>query len=265
LGLNLEDYPKDDPQVAAQMTAFFLAWRSQAYRPTLLVIDELVKIQAMQPKWYKDFLIPQCIVEGSSGETDKRYLYLVTQSPLVGDLGMSGGNRSTFDFMAIEKASTSEHLESVRKSVTSLRSTPSAADYQRSPVGCLAFHSGAGCWFAVPEYGVPRIAAGDELCAELLALVRPGVESGVLPQEWGEIGRAMVAMNSTKVVTQKGDAIEVAILEFLKSRSDGATAGRMRADKYALKTLSIGELEEYLQVLVAEEKVVRDGNVYFLV
>jgi hypothetical protein len=100
--------------------------------------------------------------------------------------------------------------------VTSLRSTPSAEDYQRSPVGCLAFHSGAGCWFAVPEYEVPRIAPGDELCAELLALVRPGVESGVLPQEWEAIGRALVAMNSMEVVTQKADAIEGAILEFLK-------------------------------------------------
>jgi hypothetical protein len=66
-------------------------------------------------------------------------------------------------------------------------------------------------------------------------------------------------------LTRKGDAIEVAILEFLKSRSDGATVGRMRADKYALKPLAIEELEEYLLVLVAEGKIGRDGNVYYLV
>jgi hypothetical protein len=65
-------------------------------------------------------------------------------------------------------------------------------------------------------------------------------------------------------LTQKGDPIEKAILEFLKSRSEGITVGRMRADKYALKSLSIDELEEYLSVLVAEGKIEREGNVYYM-
>jgi hypothetical protein len=65
-------------------------------------------------------------------------------------------------------------------------------------------------------------------------------------------------------LTQKGDPIEKAILEFLKSRSEGVTVGRMRADKYALKSLSIAELEEYLSVLALEGKIGRDSNVYYL-
>jgi hypothetical protein len=65
-------------------------------------------------------------------------------------------------------------------------------------------------------------------------------------------------------LTQKGDPIEKAILEFLKSRSEGVTAGRMRADKYALKSLSINEMEDYLSVLLAEEKIRREGNLYYL-
>jgi hypothetical protein len=66
-------------------------------------------------------------------------------------------------------------------------------------------------------------------------------------------------------LTRKGDAIEKAILEFLKSRSNGATAGRIRADKKALKSVALEEIELYLSVLVAEGKVLQDGNLYFCV
>jgi hypothetical protein len=154
LALNLEDYPVDDPDIALKLTAFFMEWRSQPHRPTLLVVDELIKIQAMQPKWYKSQFIPQVLVEGSSGETDGRYLWCITQSPLVSDLGMSGGNRSAFDFMAIERWETTDHAESVRKSVSSLNSIPAEADYQKSPVGCLMYHSAYGRWGRRP--GIPH-------------------------------------------------------------------------------------------------------------
>jgi hypothetical protein len=66
-------------------------------------------------------------------------------------------------------------------------------------------------------------------------------------------------------LTQRGDPIEKAILEFLKSRSDGATAGRIRADKKALKSVALEEIELYLSVLMEEGKVVQDGNYYFCV
>ncbi|MBF2079842.1 MAG: hypothetical protein IGR76_15315 [Synechococcales cyanobacterium T60_A2020_003] len=179
LGINLEDYPKDDETVATELTKFFMQWRSQAHRPTLLIVDELVKIQAMQPKWYKSQLIPQMLVEGSSGETDRRYLWALTQSPLVSDLGMSGGNRSAFDVMAIERLETQEHAESVKASIRSLEALPKAADYERSPVGCLMFHSAYGQWAAVPEYDVPQLDPSDHLCAELQALTtRPKALSG---------------------------------------------------------------------------------------
>jgi hypothetical protein len=71
------------------------------------------------------------------------------------------------------------------------------------------------------------------------------------------------ATHTAKDLTPKGDVIEGAIFEFLKSRSDEATVGRMRADKYALKSLSMSEMEEYLSVLVAEGKIGREGNVYY--
>jgi hypothetical protein len=174
LGIYLEDYEIDDPAIAEKMTAFFREWRSAPGRPTMLVIDELVKIQAMQPTWYKKFLIPQCLVEASSGETDNRFLWLLTQSPLVSDLGMSGGNRSTFDLMTLQTEESAEHCQSVRKSLSSLVTVPTSEHFQKSPVGILVFHSAFGKWAAVPSLPVPTIAPTDRLCPEIMALVQPG-------------------------------------------------------------------------------------------
>jgi hypothetical protein len=66
-------------------------------------------------------------------------------------------------------------------------------------------------------------------------------------------------------LTQKGDPIEKAILEFLKSRSEGATAGRIRADKKSLKSVPLADIEFYLSVLMEEGKIRQDGTLYFAV
>jgi hypothetical protein len=183
LGLYLENYPVDDPAIAERLTTFFREWRATSHRPVILVIDELIKIQMMQPKWYKQFLIPQCLVEGSSGETDQRFLWVITQSPLVSDLGMSGGNRSVFDIMTLQTIESREHRESFRKSVASLEALPQDEHFQISPEGILAFHSAIGLWAAVPSYPVPKILPGDRLCPEVRALVPVGsiVGSGTEP------------------------------------------------------------------------------------
>ncbi len=188
LGLYLEDYPIDDPAIADKMTAFFMEWRASPSRPILLVIDELVKIQAMQPTWYKKFLIPQCVVEGSSGETDHRFLWLLTQSPLVSDLGMSGGNRSVFDFMTLQTIDSKEHGESVKRSVSSLKALPADQDFKKSPEGVLAFHSSFGSWAAVPSYPVPKILPTDRLCPEIMALVPSGSVVSSLTEPSGTHG-----------------------------------------------------------------------------
>jgi hypothetical protein len=273
LGINLEDHPRDCPIVAAQMTEFFMAWRAQPSRPTMLVIDELVKIQAMQPKWYKDFLIPQCIVEGSSGETDRRYLYLVTQSPLVGDLGMSGGNRSSFDFMAIETAETTDHAESIKQSVPSLKAIPTAADFQISPIGSLIYHTALGRWAAVPRYDIPTIAPTDILCPELEAIARPKpayavVSSGpnYAPVEieselpgWMQV--AAVAAVTSAFYQQSGDPIEFAIMNYFRNRPDQPKAVRdiLASRIKALEGMKSGEIREYLEILAGEGKLIQDG------
>ena len=170
LGFYLEDYEVDDPSIAEQLTTFFKEWRASPHRPTMLIIDELAKIKAMQPTWYKKFLLPQCVVEGSSGETDRRFLWLITVSPLVGDLGMSGGDRSVFDLMTLQTVVTRDHRESFKKSVPSLEALPTDDDFKKSPVGTLVFHSAIGLWAAVPSYPLPQINPSDRLCPEIARL-----------------------------------------------------------------------------------------------
>ena len=172
LGIKLEGTEKDDASIAIQLTQFFLEWRAQPHRPTILVIDELVMLKALQPKWCSDFLTAQVIVEASSGETDKRFLWVMSVSPLVGDIGLSGGNRSAFDLLTLQTTETKEHLASFKKSVTSLPAVPSDDDYPRSPVGILTFHTSHG-WSALPSYDVPKIGTGDRLCPELQKWVTP--------------------------------------------------------------------------------------------
>ena len=170
LGVYLEDYEIDDPAIAERLTAFFRDWRAAPARPNILVIDELVKIQAMQPTWYKKFLLPQCLVEASSGETDHRFLWLLTVSPLVSDLGLTGGNRSAFDLMTLQTSESKEHAQSVKKSLSTLQSVPTDDHFKISPVGILVFHSAFGKWAAVPSYPVPQILPGDRLCPEIARL-----------------------------------------------------------------------------------------------
>jgi hypothetical protein len=178
LGVELENYQRDSEGVTELMTDFIFKWRAQntLETPSILVIDELVKIQAMMPRWYRDFLIPQAIVEGSSGETAQRFLYLITQSPLVSDIGMSGGNRSAFEFIALEKATSQPHAESIKASVRGLGELPPIDAYGRSPVGTLAYYSRLNGWVPIPRWDTPRITPADVLCPELDRLVNSAKE-----------------------------------------------------------------------------------------
>jgi hypothetical protein len=178
LGFYVEENEVDDPAIAEKLTTFVREWRANPHRPTILLIDELANLKAMQPTWYKEFFLPQCVVEGSSGETDKRVLWLLTVSPLIGDLGLSGGNRSTFDILTLQTVASRDHRASFKKSVESLEALPTDDDFKKSPVGTLVFHSAIGLWAAVPSYPVPKILPGDRLCPEIRALVQPGSNFG---------------------------------------------------------------------------------------
>ncbi|NJN49845.1 MAG: hypothetical protein HC805_08900 [Alkalinema sp. RL_2_19] len=162
----------------------------------------------------------------------------------------------------------------VRSSYKSIKALPDRSDFAASPVGTMVYHSAVGMWCAVGKLPVPTIEPGDTLCPELAQLVRPKPTYSVvtsaptiepsaiddeLPELYEAIARFTVAQNFAT------DPIEAAILEFLSSRSEGATIGRIRADKYALKSLTSEEIETYLSVLTEEGKVTRDGATYRLV
>jgi hypothetical protein len=188
LGFYVEDYETDDPTIAEKLTTFFKEWRANSHRPTILVIDELRKLKAMQPTWYRDFLVPQFVAESSSGETDRRFLWLITVSPLVGDIGISGGDRSSFDVITLQTVESRDHRESVKKSVASLEALPTDDDFKKSPVGSLVFHSAIGKWAAVPSYPVPKILPTDRLCPEIMARVPVGSSVGSVTEPNGTNG-----------------------------------------------------------------------------
>lgn len=166
-GFMLEDYLAGDQDVATlcqELATFIHAWRKQAERPTLLVIDELSLIKGILPKWYKDFLIPQLITEMSSGETDDRAFWGITQSPLAEDIGMSGGNRAPFDLLAIENPDSTEHLHSLTRSYRGVPLPEDDLVYQQSlsPQKAIFYHSAEGAWQPMLPYQDLAPAEGME-------------------------------------------------------------------------------------------------------
>ncbi len=155
-GLMIEGCPQNDEAVAAELTEFIFEWRAQGNRPTLLIVDELVKLEAILPKWYRDFLIPTLKVEASSGETDQRFLWCIAQSPQVRDLGLSGGSRAVFDFLTLQRADSIDHAERVRASINAIKSIPTADEFKSIPSGVAFWHSRANRWGGVPVLEVPQ-------------------------------------------------------------------------------------------------------------
>ncbi|MBE7381272.1 MAG: hypothetical protein F6J95_007660 [Leptolyngbya sp. SIO1E4] len=151
-------------QLGKELSEFIFEWRKQAARPTLLVIDELSMLKSVMPKWYKDCFIPQLKVEMSSGETDDRALWAVTQSSLAGDIDISRGERSTFDLLAIENPDSNEHMESLCASYQGVPKIEDDLIYQQSlsPKQAVFYHSVYGEWLPMLAYKVPQGAEGAE-------------------------------------------------------------------------------------------------------
>lgn len=165
----LDQFAVNDESIACEIEAFISEWRRSPTRPKLLIFDELVLTEARLPKWFKEFVPSLMKTESSSGETDRRYLWAITQSPLVSDMGLSGGNRSAFNFVAMGRPHTTAHLESARKSGF-IPNVPTQEEFDRSPVKTLAFYSGWQRWIAIPEYLVPQAIVTADPRANLEAI-----------------------------------------------------------------------------------------------
>lgn len=117
-------------------------------------------MEAKLPKWYREYVPALAKAEGSSGETYHRYLWLVMQSPLVKDIGLSGGSRSIFVFCALATNRQVDGMNpmawmSSAKSSGFIPSIPTAGQFEVSPRGTLCYSSLIGGWIALPEYPVP--------------------------------------------------------------------------------------------------------------
>jgi len=167
LGFMLEDSIGQDDElerIGKEMSQFIFEWRKQAERPTLLVIDELSLLKAVMPKWYKNALIPQLKTEMSSGETDNRALWCVTQSPLSTDIEITRGDRSTFDLLAIENPDSSEHLASLCASYDGVPKIEDPIVFKQSlsPKKAVFYHSSIQQWLPMLPYAVPTGAETPE-------------------------------------------------------------------------------------------------------
>jgi hypothetical protein len=215
---------KDDIEaIQEQMGEFIFAWRQIPQRPKVLIIDELAMLKVTFKTWYESFLKPQLVMELSSGETDDRALWAMTQSSLVGDIGVSGGMRATFDLLTLQTPTSQGHLESLRASDKTIPPIDDPAIYERSfsPKQAVFYHSALDEWLPMVAYEVPKPEP------ELGQQSYPGATS--LATSGNQDGAGAVALPETEVSSfQSGQntpdlALIIAVTRALEtgmSRSD---------------------------------------------
>ncbi|WOD41893.1 hypothetical protein [Nodosilinea sp. E11] len=154
---------EDIDDICEQMQRFIFAWRQLPQRPKVLIIDELAMMKTAFKAWYDGFLKSQLTMELSSGETDDRALWAITQSSLVSDIGVSGGMRATFDLLTIQTPSSQSHLESLRKSDTSIPPIEDEVIFERSfsPKQAVFYHSEIKEWLPMVAYEVPELSSAS--------------------------------------------------------------------------------------------------------
>ena len=154
---------EDIDDICEQMQRFIFAWRQLPQRPKVLIIDELAMMKTAFKAWYEGFLKSQLTMELSSGETDDRALWAITQSSLVGDIGVSGGMRATFDLLTIQTPSSQSHLESLRKSDTSIPPIEDEVIFERSfsPKQAVFYHSEIKEWLPMVAYEMPELSSAS--------------------------------------------------------------------------------------------------------
>jgi hypothetical protein len=159
---------EDIEAIQEEMQQFIFAWRQIPQRPKVLIVDELAMLKTTFKTWYESFLKPQLVMELSSGETDDRALWAMTQSSLVGDIGVSGGMRATFDLLTLQTPTSQGHLESLRASDKTIPAIDDPAIYERSfsPKQAVFYHSALSEWLPMVAYELPE---------SISAPVTPGV------------------------------------------------------------------------------------------
>lgn len=150
--------------------------------PIVLIVDECVLIESELPKWYKDDFVSFVKSEISSGETTGRFLYLISQSPQVGDLKISGGNRSNFNLLTLQTPDSSEHWASIKASYKGVfPDIPTGLHhYSNSPKGAIAITNAvpSPSWCTVPKYPVYEFDEATA-CPDVKAAIAAGRVHGM--------------------------------------------------------------------------------------
>jgi hypothetical protein len=172
---------EDIEAMQEEMQQFIFAWRQISTRPKVLIVDELAMLKTTFKAWYESFLKPQLVMELSSGETDDRALWAITQSSLVGDIGVSGGMRATFDLLTLQTPTSQGHLESLRASDKTIPPIDDPAIYERSfsPKNAVFYHSALPEWLPMVAYEVPESISAPVTPG--VNLVNPDAEGDSVP------------------------------------------------------------------------------------
>ncbi|MBD2428673.1 hypothetical protein [Phormidium sp. FACHB-1136] len=189
---------EDIEAMQEEMQQFIFAWRQIPQRPKVLIVDELAMLKTTFKTWYESFLKPQLVMELSSGETDDRALWAMTQSSLVGDIGVSGGMRATFDLLTLQTPTSQGHLESLRASDKTIPAIDDPAIYERSfsPKKAVFYHSALPEWLPMVAYEVPELSPKN---GELSSAPRTQAELPSTPD-----GAGAVALPRTEVTEFAG-------------------------------------------------------------
>lgn len=147
---------KEMARITGEWEKFIHDWRALPQRPKLMLIDEGVKISALAKRWFDDFLVSTVKTEASSGETDNRFLGFITQSALVSDIGMSGGDRGCLSILCLAKPDKKQHLKSFLRSFQGEIQEPDEVLYEASgsPKRAIVYCSELDEWYPLPEYPV---------------------------------------------------------------------------------------------------------------
>ena len=235
---------------------FIFEWRFPSKpHPRVMVIDECIKLSACHPAWYKKTLVEQIKVEMSSGETDQRAFWVVTQSPLCGDVGLSGGNRSPMRLLAMERrhadGNSDEHLSSLLASYTSINTKPDSGTYRQSARGVVWYHSDTGKWLPLPEY-----PSSWEVTEPMLAHPRQ-LAISTMPQSAVAVAVAEPLVQSAPIslfdephypeitaLIPKCDEVTAGILKWLVKLGDGAkvTTSIAAVDAWVKTAIRLGKI-----------------------
>lgn len=181
LSFNLSDTTEQESAPEHQalqkdVRAFIGAYRQAAGDKKLLILDELFMVSQVWPDFTKKFLKGVIAQETSSGVTYGRLLWTITQNGQLGDIGISGGSRSLFDLVAIQRPDSGPHLEALSRSYTGLPGIdPSLFEMSESPKKTVIYHSAVGEWLPMVAYSTS--SSGEPTPEQVLA-VRWALDEG---------------------------------------------------------------------------------------